>query len=133
MTKFFDKIPIPEEAKNFVDKSHEIGDEILSILQKQGKTQKDLAELLGKKEPEISKWLSGTHNFTLKTITKIETVLGADIVTSVKVPKSEYYPFLKGKGSFKSDFKNKREDLSRVIYLNPEYKETSKVKEPLAS
>ena len=36
--------------------------------------QKGLAEKLGKSEAEISKWLSGTHNFTLRSIAKIEAV-----------------------------------------------------------
>jgi len=27
---------------------------------------------MGKKESEISKWLSGTHNFTIETIAKIQ-------------------------------------------------------------
>ena len=33
------------------------------------------------KEAEISKWMSGTHNFTIRTISFIETVLGEDVIT----------------------------------------------------
>lgn len=36
--------------------------------------------MVGKKESEVSKWLTGTHNFTLKTIAKISAVLGEPIV-----------------------------------------------------
>ena len=32
--------------------------------------------MLGKKEYEISKWMRGTHNFTIETVSSIENVLG---------------------------------------------------------
>ena len=36
--------------------------------------------MLGKKESEISKWMRGTHNFTIDTISSIESVLGYPIL-----------------------------------------------------
>lgn len=36
--------------------------------------------MLGKKEPEISKWMRGTHNFTIGTIAAIEAALGEPIL-----------------------------------------------------
>ncbi|MFC5270987.1 helix-turn-helix domain-containing protein [Adhaeribacter terreus] len=84
-SKFFDKIVVSEETKRFVSKSFEIGDEILRILKEKNMTQKELAEKLGKKESQVSKWLTGTHNFTLKTISQIEAILNADIIL---VPKT---------------------------------------------
>ena len=71
---------IPTEVKLMVKKSMATARKINSILIDQGKSQKDLADLLGKKESEISKWLQGTHNFTYKTICKIEAVLGEEII-----------------------------------------------------
>ena len=41
---------------------------------------KDLAEALGKNEAEISRWMRGTHNFTIRTLAKISNVLGTPIV-----------------------------------------------------
>jgi transcriptional regulator with XRE-family HTH domain len=84
MSKLFDNAlsQVPEEVKNYVDHSFEIVDQIHEILVSQGKTQRDLAEMLGKKESEISKWMRGTHNFTLKSIAKIESVLGETILTT---------------------------------------------------
>lgn len=38
------------------------------------------AEKLGKKPPEVSKWLSGNHNFTLDTLSEIEEVLGINLI-----------------------------------------------------
>ncbi|MCI5451072.1 helix-turn-helix transcriptional regulator, partial [bacterium] len=43
-------------------------------------TQKDFAQKLHKRESEISKWLTGRHNFTMQTIAKIETALGCKLI-----------------------------------------------------
>lgn len=37
--------------------------------------------MLGKSEAEISKWMRGTHNFTLDTILNIEEALQEPILT----------------------------------------------------
>lgn len=80
MSKIFDEIEVSQGVKNFVDHSFAISDQIFAILQKQGKSQRDLANLMGKKESEISKWLTGMHNFTLKSIAKIEATLGESLI-----------------------------------------------------
>lgn len=36
--------------------------------------------MLDKKEAEISKWMRGTHNFTIETLTSIENALGESIL-----------------------------------------------------
>ena len=69
----------PKEQVLFVDFSMAIATRIVRILEEKGLKQKDLAQTLGKSEPEISKWLSGTHNFTLRSLAKIESVLGASL------------------------------------------------------
>ena len=63
-----------------VRQSFEIVDRIHEILVRQGKERKDLALLLGKSESEISKWMSGTHNFTIQTLAKIQAVLGESVI-----------------------------------------------------
>lgn len=79
---------VPLETKVMVAKSIAIAKCIRAILDDKDMTQRDLADLLNKKESEISKWMSGTHNFTLKSIAKIEAVLGSEIVfTADKVNK----------------------------------------------
>ena len=45
------------------------------MLKEKGLKQKDLALRLGKNESEISKWMRGTHNFTIDTLVSIENVL----------------------------------------------------------
>jgi transcriptional regulator with XRE-family HTH domain len=51
-----------------------------AILKYQGLEQKDLAKRLKKSESEISKWLQGNHNFTVRSIEKIEKALGRRII-----------------------------------------------------
>jgi transcriptional regulator with XRE-family HTH domain len=78
----FDRISLrtPESIKKQIDKNLAIANRIIEILKGQDKTQRDLARALGKSESEISKWLTGLHNLELKTIYKIESALGEDII-----------------------------------------------------
>lgn len=71
---------VSPDVRRRVDLSFMIVDRIHSILVEKGLKQKDLANLLGKKESEISKWMRGTHNFTIETIISIENVLGMPIL-----------------------------------------------------
>lgn len=63
-----------------VNLSFQIVDRIHEILKNKGLQQKDLANMLGKSEAKISKWMRGTHNFTIDTLVKIENALDAPIV-----------------------------------------------------
>lgn len=69
----------PAYIKREIDLSFYVVDKIAEILRLKGMTQKDLADLLEKKESEISKWMTGTHNFTLRSIAKIEKALNSSI------------------------------------------------------
>lgn len=71
---------VSPEVRRRVDLTFLIEDRIHSILEEKGLKQKDLASMLGKKESEISKWMRGTHNFTIDTITSIENALGTPIL-----------------------------------------------------
>ena len=82
MTDLLDDIlkDTPKDSIIFIHKSLEFSNRISDILERKGLMQKDLAEMLDKTEAEVSKWLCGTHNFTLRTISKIEAVLGESIM-----------------------------------------------------
>ncbi|WP_316813241.1 helix-turn-helix transcriptional regulator [Pedobacter heparinus] len=75
---------VQPEHRIFVKKNLALIEQIFHILEEKGWTQKKLATELGKSESEISKWLSGTHNFTFQTISKIEAVLGQEILATPK-------------------------------------------------
>jgi DNA-binding transcriptional regulator YiaG len=75
---------IPEEQQIEFDLSFGIAERISEILKSKGLTQKDFARLLGKRESEISKWMTGRHNFTTQTIARIEAALGDKVLMVVK-------------------------------------------------
>lgn len=87
---------ISKDIDLFVKHSFDVVDRIHNLLEKNEMEQKDLARLLGKNESEISKWMTGTHNFTLKTISKIEAALDGSVLMlndDVKTQKQVIYYF----------------------------------------
>jgi|WetSurMetagenome_2_1015567.scaffolds.fasta_scaffold14851_2 transcriptional regulator with XRE-family HTH domain len=86
---------IPKEIDIFVNRSFDIVDRIHEILRTKNLDQKDLSVLLDKRESEISKWMTGTHNFTLRTLSRIEDVLGSPIIkVIIKEKAKELQPVL---------------------------------------
>lgn len=57
-----------------------IASAIYEAMKDKGWNMKQLAEKMGKKPPEITKWLSGTHNFNLESLLKLEQVLGIELI-----------------------------------------------------
>lgn len=68
------------EIRRMVDLSFKIVDRIHEILKAKGLKQKDLTLRLGKNESGISRWMRGTHHFTIDTLIAIENVLGEPII-----------------------------------------------------
>lgn len=72
---------IPEDVRRETALKFSVSDKIASILKSRKMTQKELARIMGKSEAEVSVWLSGQHNFTLKTLAKLSLALGTDIIS----------------------------------------------------
>jgi len=81
--KLLDKTSI--ETREFISLHTDIVVRINELIAKKGYTQKELAESIGKNPSEISKWLNGEHNFTLRSIAKLQAQLGEPIIC---VPKN---------------------------------------------
>lgn len=75
---------INPETRQYVSKNMDMVNRIAQLLEQKSWTQKEFAKHLGKTESEVSKWMSGLHNFTLKSIAKMEVVLDDELLT---VPK----------------------------------------------
>ena len=86
---------IPSDIQKDVIKSIDIANEIYKTLKEKEMSSADLARLLNKSESEISKWLTGTHNFTFKTIKKIEVALGEDLLITKSQKIQEYEEIIK--------------------------------------
>lgn len=98
------------EIDKLVEKNLAIANKIHEMLKERGFKPADLARMLDKKPSEISKWLTGTHTFTTKTITKIETVLGDDII---HIEPQKEYVYLKV-------LVNQEGDLEETAFENSE-------------
>ena len=84
----------PEIAK-LVERNLAIANRVLTILKEKGIKKSQFAEMLDKKPSEITKWLSGSHNLTMKSIVKMEVTLGVDLLNVVGAnnntpPEKEY-------------------------------------------
>ncbi|AEI49869.1 helix-turn-helix domain-containing protein [Runella slithyformis] len=91
----------PEDVKIFVDLYADLVVRINQILREKGLTQKALAERLDKSPSEIHKWLSGGHNFTLRSLAKLEAELGETLLTVPKPHKHTDFISPQGRTTFK--------------------------------
>ena len=72
---------VPEYRKRLARTSFDISDRIQTLMLKKGWNKTQLAQKTGKDNAEVTRWLSGGQNFTLKTISLLETVFNAKIIT----------------------------------------------------
>ena len=87
----FVKRQTPPETTVFVKKNLAITEQVYAYLEEKRWSQKEFAKKLGKTDAEVSKWLSGMHNLTLKSIAKMEAVLEKEIVLTPYAAKKEYH------------------------------------------
>lgn len=72
---------VSNDVKLELDMSFALADKIDMILREKNISKKQLAKKMGKTEAEVSRWLGGTHNFTLRTIAKISDALGVKLLS----------------------------------------------------
>ena len=73
------KITPEEQAKT--DAKMLLAAKIADAMKAKGWKNKDLLKAMGKNSPsEITKWLSGTHNFTVETLIDLENVLNVKLL-----------------------------------------------------
>ena len=73
--------PIPERLQQQTELSFAISDRIYELMRERGLTKKQFADSLGKRPCEVTKWLSGQHNFTLATISMLSSFFGQPIIS----------------------------------------------------
>lgn len=74
---------VPPEIKAETNLEFDVSDRIYYLMQERGLSKKQLADALGKRPCEVTKWLSGQHNFTLSTIGMLSAFFGKPIITVV--------------------------------------------------
>ena len=71
---------IPADTRLEIDWSFAIANRIDYLIKKNGLSKKSFAEALGKRPSEVCKWLSGQHNFTLRTLATISAYFGEELI-----------------------------------------------------
>ena len=71
---------VPPEIRKEIDLEFAVSNRIEALMKKYGLTKLQLAQKLGKRPSEITKWLSGQHNFTLRTIAQLSAFFGEPLV-----------------------------------------------------
>lgn len=73
--------PIPDRLEKETELSFQISDRIYELMQECGLSKKQFADALGKRPCEVTKWLSGQHNFTIATLGALSAFFGKPIIT----------------------------------------------------
>lgn len=68
------------EIDKFLERNLAITEKVNTVLKERGIKKGEFAKMLGKKPSEITKWLTGLHNLTLKSITKMEVALEINLL-----------------------------------------------------
>ena len=91
LNEIYDEIS-PSELKK-VEKRMILAQRISDGIKANGWKKIDFARALNKRPPEITKWLSGTHNFNSDTLFDIEEILGIELITTENLPKEQIATF----------------------------------------
>lgn len=70
----------PSSIKLEVDMESAISNRIAELMKENGSSKASLAHDLGKRPSEITKWISGQHNFSLRTISLLSAYFGKPII-----------------------------------------------------
>jgi len=89
ISNWLEENPNPEIDK-LISRNLDITEKVRKVLEVKGWTKARFAEEMGKKPPEVSKWLSGMHNLTMKSIIKMEMALGIDLIHTSQIKELEY-------------------------------------------
>lgn len=78
LKEIFNEIPVEKREETRL--SFAISNRLAALMQERGLNKKQLAEALGKRPNEITRWLSGEHNFTISTLAMLSTFFGKSII-----------------------------------------------------
>lgn len=72
---------VPVDIKREGDLEFAISNRIYELMTNRGLSKVEFAQALGKRPSEVTKWLSGQHNFTLRTISLLSAFFGEDLIS----------------------------------------------------
>lgn len=69
------------EIHKEVEMEMAVSNRIYELMTQRGLSKAEFARAVGKRPCEITKWLSGQHNFTLATLAMLSTFFGKPIIS----------------------------------------------------
>ena len=72
---------IPDNIRREVDMEMAVSNRIYDLMVQKGLSKAEFARSIGKRPCEITKWLSGQHNFTIATLSMLSSFFGKPIIT----------------------------------------------------
>lgn len=79
LEEIFNEIPPAKREETRL--SFAISNRIDALMKENGLNRKQLAEAVGKRPNEVTRWLSGEHNFTIATLSMLSTFFGQPIIS----------------------------------------------------
>ena len=79
LEEIFNEIPPAKREETRL--SFAISNRIDALMKEKGLNRKQLAEAVGKRPNEVTRWLSGEHNFTISTLSMLSTFFGQQIIS----------------------------------------------------
>lgn len=71
---------VPADIQQEVDLEVAISNRINDLMLQRGLSKLEFAQALGKRPSEVTKWLSGQHNFTIRTLSLLSSFFGESLV-----------------------------------------------------
>ncbi len=75
---------VPKEIGAETELSFAIAAKIDRLIKARGMSKKDFAEAIRCRPSEVTKWLSGQHNFTIRTLARIGSFFDEPIISVTK-------------------------------------------------
>ena len=72
---------VPAEIKAEIDLSFKISNRIAELMNNRHLSRKQFADALGRRPCEVTKWLSGQHNFTISTLAMLSSFFEESIIS----------------------------------------------------
>ncbi len=79
LEEIFNEIPLAKREETRL--SFAISNRLDALMKEKGLNRKQLAEAIGKRPNEVTRWLSGEHNFTIATLAMLSTFFGQPIIS----------------------------------------------------
>lgn len=79
LSDLFNEIPAKKREESRLKFS--ISNSLDSLMRARGMRKKQLADAIGKRPNEVTRWLSGEHNFTISTLAMLSTFFSEPIIT----------------------------------------------------